>query len=239
MKKLLSAFLVFVLTLLISTPTPAFAAVKISKAKATLEVDATLQLKISGTKSTATWKTSKKAVATVTKSGVVAAKAEGSATITATVSGKNYTCAVTVVNSNKASKEKEYGLGDTWTVDGLWSLTFNSVSTTDERNKYSDKTPDQVIILDYTYENLGYNGKIMDLFISSASMKVIDGNGEVAATYPGNITTHPKETPVGAKCVGAQEVFGLNNESSTITIYVELYDSDYNKHKATFKLKVK
>ena len=40
------------------------------------------------------------------------------------------------------------------------------------------------------------------------------------------------------KSLGAQQVYGLNNESDTITVYVEIYDSEYKKHKATFKLKV-
>lgn len=54
-----------------------------------------------------------------------------------------------------ATEETTYGLGETWTVDGQWSLTFNSVTTTDERNQFSDKTPAQVVILDYTYQNSG------------------------------------------------------------------------------------
>ncbi len=237
MKKILSIFLLTVLCFTLITPIQVNAATKISKSKATMEMDSTLKLKVSGTKSPVTWKTSKKSVATVDSKGLVTAKSEGTAKITATVSGSKYTCAVTVVDSNKPSVAKTYGIGDTWTVDGLFSLTFNSVTTTEDRNPYSDKNPGQVVILNYTYENLGYTG-FMDLYISSVNMKVIDGSGEVAETYPASITTYPKETPIGAKCVGAQEAFGLNNESDTITIYVEEYDSKYNKHKATFKLKV-
>jgi len=204
-----------------------------------LEVDATLQLKISGTKSKVTWKSNKKSVATVNSSGLVTAKSEGQATITASVGGKNYTCFVTVVDSNKPVTEKTYKLGETWTVDGLWKLKFNSVTTTDYRNRFSDKNPAQVVILDYTYENLGYEDSFMDLYISSSDFKVIDADGTVADTYPADISKYPQEVPVGAKCVGAQQAFGLENESDKITVYVELYDNKYNKHKATFILDIK
>ena len=71
-------------------PSTASAAVKINKAKATIEVDSTLKLKVSGTSKNTTWKTSKKSVATVSKLGTVTAKSEGQTTITATVGSKNY-----------------------------------------------------------------------------------------------------------------------------------------------------
>ncbi|MDF2950771.1 MAG: putative rane protein [Anaerocolumna sp.] len=237
MKKLLSLLLIFTLCFTV-VPNTASAAVTISKSKATMEVDSTLKLKISGTKSKISWKTSKKAVATVTGTGTVTAKSEGQATITATVGSNKYTCAVTVVDSNKPVANKTYAIGETWTVDGLWSLTFDSVTVTDDRNPYSDKNPDQVVILNYTYENIGYKGSFMDLYISSSNMNIIDEKGEVASTYPADTSVYPKETPVGAKCVGAQEAYGLNNESSIIKVYVEMYDANYNTYEAVFELKV-
>lgn len=69
---------------------------KISKSKVTLEVGKSTTLSIKNTKKTVTWKSSKKSVATVSKKGKVTAKAAGVAKITATVSGKSYTCTVTV-----------------------------------------------------------------------------------------------------------------------------------------------
>lgn len=238
MRRIIAMLLTLVLCLMLIAPNTAEAAVKISKAKATMEVDSTLKLKINGTKSKVTWKTSKKSIATVNSSGTVAAKKEGQATITATVGSKKYTCAVTVVDSNKPVSNKTYKVGDTWTVNGLWTLTFNSVTTTDERNKFSDDNPDQVVVLDYTYENLGYEGNFMDLYISSSSFKVVDANGNVADTYPAGTTKYPQETPIGARCVGAQEAYGLIDESDKITVYVELYDNNYKKFKATFVLSV-
>jgi hypothetical protein len=80
------------------------ATVKISKAKATMEIDSTLVLKVTGTKSAVKWSTSKKSVATISTAGMVTAKIEGEATITATVLDHEYTCSITVVDSNKLSK---------------------------------------------------------------------------------------------------------------------------------------
>ena len=57
------------------------------------------------------------------------------------------------LESKQEEQNKVYGLNETWTVDGLWSLTFTSVTQTEERNQYSDKTPAQVIYLNYDYEN--------------------------------------------------------------------------------------
>lgn len=140
-----------------------------------------------------------------------------------------------------AEENKVYGLGETWTVDGLWSLTFTSVTQTDDRNEYSDKTPGQVVILNYDYENIGYQGDGMDLYICSNQFQIMDANGEIADTYPGDVTTTPQEIPVGAKCVGAQECIDLNNVSEKIKIIVTLYDDtddDYTEYSATFELPV-
>lgn len=140
-----------------------------------------------------------------------------------------------------AEENKVYGLGETWTVDGLWSLTFTSVTQTDDRNEYSDKTPGQVVILNYDYENIGYQGDGMDLYICSNQFQIMDANGEIADTYPGDVTTTPQEIPVGAKCVGAQECIGLNNVSEKIKIIVTMCDDtddDYTEYSATFELPV-
>lgn len=104
MKKLLSMFLVIIMITTLQAPGLAQAiTVKISKTKATLEVDATLQLKITGSNSTVKWTSSKKTVATVSKKGLVTAVKAGTATITAKVNGKDYNCSVYVVNSKNSS----------------------------------------------------------------------------------------------------------------------------------------
>lgn len=98
MKKIITLVLILLLSF---TSIDTAEAATISKSKATMEVDSTLKLKISGTSDKVTWKSDKKAVATVNSSGTVTAKAEGIATITATVNNVKYTCKITVVDSNK------------------------------------------------------------------------------------------------------------------------------------------
>lgn len=79
--------------------------IKLNKTKKTLNVGETFTLKLSGTSKTVTWKSSKKSVATVSSKGKVTAKKAGTATITATCSGKTYKCKITVKDKELDSKE--------------------------------------------------------------------------------------------------------------------------------------
>lgn len=142
------------------------------------------------------------------------------------------------LESKQGEQNKVYGLNETWTVDGLWSLTFTSVTQTEERNQYSDKTPAQVVYLNYDYENLGYQSDIQDLYISTNSFQIIDSAGAIAETYPLTSTTYPQQVPVGAKCIGAQECIALTNASDKIKVIVSLYDNNYTEHTATFELPI-
>lgn len=99
MKRISAILMTVILCTLLIAPASASAAV-ISKEKATMEVDSTLKLKIQGSKESVLWSTSKKSVATVNKSGIVTAKKEGVAKITATIGEEEYVCTVTVVDSN-------------------------------------------------------------------------------------------------------------------------------------------
>jgi hypothetical protein len=143
--------------------------------------------------------------------------------------------------ANLSSKDTNaLSAGEKWIVDGQWEFTINSVKTTKERNQFSDKKPAQVVIINYSYKNLGYSSKYMDLYFSNFT--VVDEKGEVADSYPANITSYPKQTPIGASCSNAQIAYGLANTSSTITIQIEEYTSNASgsniKEKATFKVQV-
>lgn len=94
-KKLVSMMLVMGLVLTLC-PMQASAKPKLNKSKATLYVGETVTLKMSGTKKKVTWKSNKKSVATVSKTGLVTAKKKGTAKITAKSSGKKYVCKVKV-----------------------------------------------------------------------------------------------------------------------------------------------
>lgn len=133
-------------------------------------------------------------------------------------------------------KEKIYGLNDEWIVEGQWKLKITSVTPTAERNQFSEDKPAQVVVISYTYENLGYTSDIQDLFLTPSS--VIDEGKKVSKTYPAGVKIYPKPTPVGAIMEGAQEAYGLVTESKTIKIIFETYDGKMEKQKATFEVPV-
>ena len=89
-----------------------FAATKLNKTKATINVGDKLNLNISGTTKKVRWSSSKKSVASVSKKGVVTPKKKGSATITATVGSKKLKCKIkvrTVYTISKKSKLIDVG----------------------------------------------------------------------------------------------------------------------------------
>lgn len=104
MKKIIKntvSVLLFALVMVVVTPQPAQAAVKINKTSETLFVGQSVQLKVSGTSKKVTWKSSNQKVAKVSSKGKVKAVKRGSATITATVSKKSYKCKITVNSTFK------------------------------------------------------------------------------------------------------------------------------------------
>lgn len=127
-----------------------------------------------------------------------------------------------------------YSIGDTWTVDGQWSLTITGVRETTERNQFSDKTPGAVYIIDYTYTNLGYEGSIMDLYISLDMETIVDSAGVMGYSYPNSVSSHPQQTPIGATC-NAQACIGVDNPGA-FTLTVRDYDSYGQQQTATFNL---
>ena len=138
---------------------------------------------------------------------------------------------------NENSSDKVYGLNEEWIVDGQWKLKITSVTPTAERNQFSEDKPAQVVVINYTYENLGYTSDTQDLFLTPSN--VIDEGKKVSKTYPAGVKTYPKPTPVGAIMDGAQAAYGLQTESKTIKIIFEHYDGNKKKQKATFEIPVK
>ncbi len=131
-----------------------------------------------------------------------------------------------------------YKIGDTWTVDGQWNLTVNSVQEINKRNKKAGFNPAAVYMVDYTYENLGFEdatgtaeGLSVDVFSNGS---VVDNSKVPAQPYPGDITRHPQQVPIHASC-NAQACIGVEHAGS-FTILFNLYDSGGNPQKATFKI---
>ena len=135
-------------------------------------------------------------------------------------------------------KETSYAIGETWTVDGQWSLTIDSVTASNERNEFSEKNPSAVYIIDYTYTNIGYedNSGIMDGLYLDISSNIVDNAGFMGYSYPGDITNYPQETPVGASCK-AQACVGVDNVGN-FKLNVSQYDGNGDKQSATFDIAV-
>lgn len=131
-----------------------------------------------------------------------------------------------------AEEKTEYGMEEWWEVQDQWKLKIDSVRFTDERNQFSDEEPEAVVVIKYTYENLGYEDDIQDLFMTPDT--VIDGQGKVVSTYPAGSEVSPKTTPVGATTEGAEKSYGLTSSEGDIIIHFNEYDDNSNKHKAIF-----
>ena len=137
---------------------------------------------------------------------------------------------------NQNSTDKVYGLNEEWIVDGQWKLKITEVKTTPDRNKYSKAQVAQVVIIKYTYENLGYKDEYQDLFLIPRT--VVDSAKKVSEIYPVRSSKYPEPTPVGAiseSTVG----YGLSMESDKIKVYFEQFDHNAKKmQKATFEVPV-
>lgn len=132
----------------------------------------------------------------------------------------------------------EFNIGETWTVDGQWSLVVNSVAATEDRNEFAETNPAAVYIVDYTYTNIGYTDQsgIMDGLFFSMDDSIVDSAGIMGYSYPGDVTRYADETPVGATC-NAQSCVGVDN-AGTFKLNVVQYDGNGNKQTATFVVAV-
>ncbi|MBR1739999.1 MAG: zinc ribbon domain-containing protein [Ruminococcus sp.] len=126
-----------------------------------------------------------------------------------------------------------FGIGETWTVPGQWSLTINSVSLTEDRNEYEGKKPEAVYLVDYTLENLGYDSSFYDgLYIDLSREQIVDSEAFTGYSYPLSTDYDPDDIPIGAKahvivCVGV-------DHAGDFDIIVSKNDGNFDKHSATF-----
>ena len=139
-------------------------------------------------------------------------------------------------SKNENSSDKVYGLNEEWIVDGQWRLKITEVKTIQDRSKHIQDKMAQVVIIKYTYENLGFKNEYQDLFL--APRTVIDGAENEARIYPVNSSKYPEPTPVGAISESAMG-YGLSVESDKIKISFTQLDKDGKKmENATFEVPV-
>ena len=139
-------------------------------------------------------------------------------------------------NNEKTVKNTELGLEEYWEVPNQWKLKIDSVYSTSDRNQFADENPAEVLIVKYTYENLGYESEDQDLYLSPN--RIVDSANKLGYFYPGDTARSPQPTPVGVICEGAEVCFGVDNESNEAKIYFESYDNNDNLQKITFKVPV-
>lgn len=167
---------------------------------------------------------------------VTSADTASSAVTTAAAPSEATTAATTAAAAEGTTAPAEYRVGDTWTVEGQWSLTLESVEKTDERNPYADEDdgePAEVYSLKYTYENLGYTDDILEgLYLRLDRGTIIDSTGLLGDSYPLSGSGNAKYTPVGAKCQ-AQSFIALKNPGG-FRIEMLMYDGNGEKQTATF-----
>ena len=96
-------------------------AIKLTQKTASVEFGKTITLKFTTAKKV-TWKSSNKSVATVSNKGVVTGKKPGTATITATLNGKKYSCKVTVKNPSVKASSLSFKTSDS----GLFISGYSS-----------------------------------------------------------------------------------------------------------------
>lgn len=140
--------------------------------------------------------------------------------------------------STQGAQTTEFNIGETWTVDGQWSLTIDSVEEMSDRNEYSEKNPAAVYLVSYTYINLGYEDKsgMMDGLFFGDPDSIIDATGLMGYSYPNDVTDYATETPVGATCK-AQVCIGVDNAGDFKFTHIK-YDGNEKKQTATFSVSV-
>ena len=132
--------------------------------------------------------------------------------------------------------ENALGLGDTWVVDGEWSLTITACEEYDSRDPYDEHNPAVTYQLDYSYTNLGYTDPdgIWDGLMISLVANIVDAAGQPGYDYPGTADHFAEEAPYGETCE-AQTCIGLDN-AGPFSIILEIPDSTGTIQTRTFVL---
>lgn len=165
----------------------------LNKKSAVLRPGGTLQLKLQNAKGKIQWKSSNKAVATVSKKGKVTAKSQGKATITAVFKKKKYACKIQVqpVEVPKGPTVPTAPAIPTSPPSTRLSISYDQSSFT-------------------TWEaNVRISGRIAhDASLASASYQLFDSEGQIVSQGP--------VTPKDAWAVVLQPAVGTNTFTLTV-----------------------
>lgn len=157
---------------------------------------------------------------------------------TVSSNNNNDTISNNSLTSQTTNKEesKTYGLNEEIAINvsgNEYILTITGIQEMKERNQFSEKTPAQVFLIDYTYKNIASEDTI---YISDMNFTIIDEQGEIGDTYPNDTERSPQNVTEGITCK-SQMVLCVNNESSKVKL--QYFDNMFNsKPDATFELDI-
>lgn len=155
--RMLSLLMILTMLVFLLQPSSVAAATQLNYTEKMITVDQTFNLKISSKKKNISWTSSKPSVATVSKSGKVKGKSQGTATITATIGKKTYKCKVYVASSTSSAL---YEI-NSWLTKSIWNEGFCDFGW-----YYSDGTNNcgEKMNIDYSISKFKKNYKKFDLY---------------------------------------------------------------------------
>jgi hypothetical protein len=167
----ITVIIVFCIVLIPIETTSAASKVKISKTSAVVTEGNYLYLSMKGTKKKATWTSSNKYKATVSKNGKVTTNGTGKVTITAKIGNNKYTCKVVIIPNidpnYKTDKDVESELAER---DYLDKFSSNEAVIFDTTTKDKDKAKDKTTSERSKAEEEALNKRIKDLLESDSSI---------------------------------------------------------------------
>lgn len=112
-------------------------------------------------------------------------------------------------------------LGEPCVVEGesgaeFCTLTINSIKTTDERNEDDPENPEQVVVVDYTYENTTSDEPLL---LDDMSFKLLEGDTVCRPYYLSTLT--PAEPAETGKTANGQIAFSVSKKCKKVILFFE------------------
>lgn len=151
-----------------------------------------------------------------------------------------------ILSKDKITKNDYFKANEVWKVDGGWELTVHSAEYVDYYNSFHKPDPKKIVLVRYSYKNLGTEGFSGEglYFVPSQKVEAIGKKGIVADTYPlvipygktslHNDATMPTHIKVGKSLENAYSGISLSDEAESIRLNFEHIDAKGNTHSADF-----